>query len=664
MASIKRMLNTAMEDNYQYDKLSDIEDGKLIKPGWSKSVLKKIAAGLEAYLSILEPKATEGTTKINNEIALVKSLLSHTKTALSKQGDYIELIFKAGDYKLINDLVWKQWAALGQILRGKKEKTTIEGELEAEEDYLEDLRQTLELPFFQKLPRRQPLVTNLSAYYLDPPQKLIETKEVHLTKVWQIGEKLDGDKGGFGQVFNAKGEDGVEVVAKFVPKEPGASRELLFIDLKGVRNVVPIIDSGETDSDYVLIMPRAEKSLRRYIHENGTILLEDAIPILLDVLATLEDLEGKVVHRDIKPENILLLNGKWCLADFGISRYAEMTTSSHSHKFSMSPPYAAPERWRAQRATAATDVYALGIVGYELVSGIRPFSGPEPEDYREQHLSERPARLSAGPSPFADLIDETLYKPQESRPRPSNFATRLSSIAQPSPTIVIEALQQANSAEVNRKAENAVKTSKVQTEMERRTLLQDAAIQSLEKISLTLRDAITSSAPSAELARGSNVTWFIRMNYATLEFTPITIPIITDWEYADPPSIEVVAMVDLVLKTTKPNYGKEGRSHSLWYCDAKEKGQFEWHEVAFMLSPLYSKSSSMEPFALDPGRDAALALTPTMAHVQAAWPFTALKDENLVEFVQRWGTWFALTSQNGYQLPDQMPEKNTGTWRR
>ncbi len=656
------MLKVVMEEIDQYDKLTTIGDEQIIKPRWDKATLKMIAAGLEAYLGILEPKSTESTTKINDEIALAKSLIGQTRAALSKPGSHTELIFKAGDYKLINDLMWKQWAALGQILKSKREKTAVEGELEPEEAYLEDLRQTIELPFFQKLPRRKPLVADLSAYFTSPPEPK-DTRTIHLAKTWQIGEKLNVDKGGFGQVFVANGEDGTRAVAKFVPKEPGASRELLFVDLKDVRNIVPVIDSGETDSDYVLVMPRAEKSLRRHIEENGVLSLAKTIPILQDVLETLEDLEGKVVHRDIKPENILLLGDRWCLADFGISKYAEATTASHSHKFSMSPPYAAPERWRAQRATTATDVYALGIMGYELAGGSRPFSGPQPEDYREQHLGERPARLSGVPSPFADLIDEALYKPQESRPRPANFAARLRSIAQPSPVIVIEALQQANSAEVNRKAEKAIETSKAQTKMERRALLQQAAAQSLEKISLALRDAIASSAPSAELARGSSVTWFIRMNYATLEFTPITMPLITDWDYAKAPNIEVVAMVNLVLKTTKPNYGKEGCSHSLWYCDAKEKGQFEWYEVAFMLSPLYGKSSAIEPFALDPGRDAALALTPVTAHVQIAWPFTPLRDEELVKFVQRGGTWFALTSQNGYQLPGQIPEKDNGTWR-
>jgi serine/threonine protein kinase len=56
-----------------------------------------------------------------------------------------------------------------------------------------------------------------------------------------------------------------------------------------------------------------------------------AIPILADIATALADLDGKVVHRDLKPENVLLLNGTWCLADFGISRYAEATDDGARH---------------------------------------------------------------------------------------------------------------------------------------------------------------------------------------------------------------------------------------------------------------------------------------------------------------------------------------------
>jgi serine/threonine-protein kinase len=73
-------------------------------------------------------------------------------------------------------------------------------------------------------------------------------------------------------------------VVKFVPKAPGAQREMLFADLRDVRSVVPIIDQGETDDSWVLVMPRAEKSLRRHLRESGgPPEAADAIRILSDI---------------------------------------------------------------------------------------------------------------------------------------------------------------------------------------------------------------------------------------------------------------------------------------------------------------------------------------------------------------------------------------------
>jgi len=159
-----------------------------------------------------------------------------------------------------------------------------------------------------------------------------------------------------------------DAVAKFVPKVPEAQRELLFVDLGEARNVVPIVDSGEHGDEYVLVMPRAEKALRDHI-EGGGLTEAEAVAALSDIAGALDDLDGRVVHRDLKPENVLLLNGRWCLADFGISRYAEATTAPDTRKYAMTAPYAAPEQWQFERATAATDIYALGVIGYEMLVG-------------------------------------------------------------------------------------------------------------------------------------------------------------------------------------------------------------------------------------------------------------------------------------------------------
>ena len=86
-------------------------------------------------------------------------------------------------------------------------------------------------------------------------------REVKLRdRSWTLGPEVGS--GGFGVIVEAASEGMGHCVAKFVPKDPGAGRELLFVDLDGVRNVVPVIDSGEAGDQWILVMPRAERSLR------------------------------------------------------------------------------------------------------------------------------------------------------------------------------------------------------------------------------------------------------------------------------------------------------------------------------------------------------------------------------------------------------------------
>ncbi|MGW1503360.1 protein kinase domain-containing protein [Streptomyces mirabilis] len=134
-------------------------------------------------------------------------------------------------------------------------------------------------------------------------------------------------------------------------------------------------------------MPRAEKSLRDHLQEHGQLLLNEAVAVLSNVAEALADRKDRqIVHRDLKPENILLLGGRWCLADFGSARYAEATTAKRTFKLAGTLAYMAPERWNNQRATSASDIYALGILTYELLERTPPFTGPYKHDHHDQHL--------------------------------------------------------------------------------------------------------------------------------------------------------------------------------------------------------------------------------------------------------------------------------------
>ena len=235
---------------------------------------------------------------------------------------------------------------------------------------------------------------------------------------WVLGDQIGG--GGFGQVFEAAAAEVEQsAVVKLVLKVPGAQRELLFVDIDEARNIIPVLDAGENASHYGLAMARAEKSLRQRLTKNGYLSEPDAVAVLRDIAVALEDLDGRLVHRDLKPENVLYLDGTWCVADFGISRYAEATTAADTRKYSMTPSYAAPEQWRAEHATGAADVYAFGVMAFELLTGRWPFRGP---DFREQHYMELRRRLTGSASrwrhwsPSASTRTRGRGRPQPTSP--------------------------------------------------------------------------------------------------------------------------------------------------------------------------------------------------------------------------------------------------------
>jgi eukaryotic-like serine/threonine-protein kinase len=490
---------------------------------------------------------------------------------------------------------------------------------------------------------------------------------LELGRIWKIGEQIG--RGGFGQVYVATA-DGEEAVVKLVPKDPGAQREMLFEDLADARNIVPIIDRGETEDYWVIVMPRAARSLRQHLDEaTGPLDIPEAITILSDIATALVDLEGRVVHRDLKPENVLLLNGHWCLADFGIARYAEATTAPDTRKFAMSVAYAAPERWRTEPATIATDVYAVGIIAFELLAGHKPFPGPRPEDYREQHLHATPPNLDQAPPLLASLIQECLYKPPGARPNPRNLLARLNRLAKSAaPSSGLARLQEANRAEVSRLGEAARRDLEARSDSESRAALVDAALTSFQTISAMLKEAIRDAAPAVRQTDGPYGMWRLRLNDAELNLEPLVATQPSPWGSSDAPAFNVIAHSSLSLRIPPDRFEYEGRSHSLWYCDAQEQDQYQWYETAFMGTAFYKlagKRSRQDPFALNPGEEAAKAVWTGIAEYQVAWPFSVVSPGDLDDFIDRWASWFADASQGRLQHPSSMPERSpTESWRR
>ena len=102
----------------------------------------------------------------------------------------------------------------------------------------------------------------------------------------------------------------------------------------------------------------------------------------------------------------------------------------------------------------------------------------------------------------------------------------------------------------------------------------------------------------------------------------------------------------------------EGRSHSLWYCDARTEADFAWFETAFMVNPMVPRRGRQDPFALDPAEEAAKAVGSGVAEFQVAWPFTSLVVGDLDEFIDRWAGWLADAAQGRLGRPRRMPERD------
>jgi serine/threonine-protein kinase len=118
----------------------------------------------------------------------------------------------------------------------------------------------------------------------------------------------------------------------------------------------------------------------------------------------------------------------------------------------------------------------------------------------------------------------------------------------------------------------------------------------------------------------------------------------------------VIAEAVLSVNQPQNSHGYEGRSHSLWFCDAHQEGRFAWYETAFMESPFSHLFRPVDPFSLHP-RSASVALSNVVGSTQLAWPFEELDRTDLSEFVDRWIDWFADASGAMMHHPAHMPEK-------
>jgi serine/threonine-protein kinase len=212
-----------------------------------------------------------------------------------------------------------------------------------------------------------------------------------------------GQTGGFARVFVGQSSEGeavaVKVISRLLPGGQVIDPRLLHRELdiaEKLRNqphehLINVLDVAELKEGFLVVMELAEHSLAETI-DKGTC-EADAIEILKHIAIGLNELhQAAVIHRDLKPANILLSDGKWKLSDFGIARDAELGTGNPTFLGWGTCAYMAPELWENRSPTFKSDLYALGCVAVELLTGKTPFLGPDPEDFRIQHLQNQPTK--------------------------------------------------------------------------------------------------------------------------------------------------------------------------------------------------------------------------------------------------------------------------------
>jgi serine/threonine-protein kinase len=185
-------------------------------------------------------------------------------------------------------------------------------------------------------------------------------------------------------------------------------------------HILPLFDSGEANSFLYYVMPYVEgESLREKLNREKQLSIEEAIHIAEQVTSALDYAHRHdVIHRDIKPENILIHDGQALVADFGIALAVRAAGGERLTETGLSlgtPQYMSPEQATADRELdARSDVYSLGCVVYEMLTGDPPYTGSTAQAVLARILTDRPRPLAeireTVPANVAAAVDRALAK--------------------------------------------------------------------------------------------------------------------------------------------------------------------------------------------------------------------------------------------------------------
>lgn len=182
--------------------------------------------------------------------------------------------------------------------------------------------------------------------------------------------------------------------------------------------IVPVYDYGEEGENLYLVMRLLSGGSLADRVERGPMWLDAIAPVVERVADALDYAHGRgVIHRDVKPANIMFdVGGNAFLADFGIARLAEQTSTLTGLGVVGSPTYMSPEQAEGKPITGASDIYSLGATTYEALAGRPPFSAENPLAVLIQHIRDEPPSLTTLRPDLPESADEAVRQAMAKEP--------------------------------------------------------------------------------------------------------------------------------------------------------------------------------------------------------------------------------------------------------
>lgn len=190
-------------------------------------------------------------------------------------------------------------------------------------------------------------------------------------------------------------------------------REALSATSLSHPHIVNIFDVGEEDELHYLVMEHIEgQTLKKYVQTNGPLQIHEAVKIMRQLVSAIANAHHNgIVHRDIKPQNILMdADGNVKITDFGIAMALNATAHTKTNSVIGTVHYLSPEQARGGMATKRSDIYSLGIVFYELLTGELPFSAETAVAIALKHLQEETPSVRLMNPDIPQTVENVILK--------------------------------------------------------------------------------------------------------------------------------------------------------------------------------------------------------------------------------------------------------------